>query len=183
MPETYAPVILKRRAQKLRKETGDASIVASIELEETDIGHIVTVVLTRPIRMICFEPLVLLFLHPHLLRLRHLLHLLTSLPNHLDRHLRLQRRRRRPHLPPDRHRRRHRRRHLPMLGLGCSAGTKSATSRGRAAKRRSGCRSPASRGRSSCSRSSGQAGRRASPSPGSCPPSPAPRSASATCAC
>jgi len=59
MPETYAPVILKRRAQKLRKETGDASIVAPIELEKTDIGHIVTVVLTRPIRMICFEPLVL----------------------------------------------------------------------------------------------------------------------------
>ena len=59
MPETYAPVILKRRAQKLRKETGDASIMAPIELEKTDIGHIVTAVLTRPIRTICFEPLVL----------------------------------------------------------------------------------------------------------------------------
>ncbi|OCL12877.1 MFS general substrate transporter [Glonium stellatum] len=59
MPETYAPIILKRRAQKLRKETGDNSIVAPIELEKTDIGHIVTVVLTRPIRMFCFEPLVL----------------------------------------------------------------------------------------------------------------------------
>jgi hypothetical protein len=59
MLETYAPVILKWRAQKPRKETGDASIMAPIELEKTDIGHIVTVVLTRPIRMICFEPLVL----------------------------------------------------------------------------------------------------------------------------
>ena len=55
MPETYALVILKQRAQKLRKETGEAPI----ELEKADIGHIVTVVLTRPIRMICFEPLVL----------------------------------------------------------------------------------------------------------------------------
>ncbi|KAF2204912.1 MFS general substrate transporter [Delitschia confertaspora ATCC 74209] len=59
MPETYAPVILKARAQKLRKETGDESIIAPIELEEANLNHIVTVVLTRPIRMICFEPLVL----------------------------------------------------------------------------------------------------------------------------
>ncbi|KAF2740776.1 MFS general substrate transporter [Polyplosphaeria fusca] len=58
-PETFAPVILKRRAQKLRKETGDMSIVAPIELEKRDLGHIITVVLTRPIRMIVFEPLVL----------------------------------------------------------------------------------------------------------------------------
>lgn len=59
MPETYAPVILKRRAVQLRKETGDDSIIAPIELEKTDLNHIITVVLTRPIRMICFEPLVL----------------------------------------------------------------------------------------------------------------------------
>lgn len=58
-PETYAPVILKHRARKLRKETGDMSIVAPIELEKTDIGHIITVVLTRPFRMVVFEPLVL----------------------------------------------------------------------------------------------------------------------------
>ncbi|OAL44349.1 MFS general substrate transporter [Pyrenochaeta sp. DS3sAY3a] len=58
-PETYGPTILKRRAQRLRKETGDESIVAPLELEKTDLNHIVTVVLTRPLRMICFEPLVL----------------------------------------------------------------------------------------------------------------------------
>ena len=52
-------MILKKRAQRLRKETGDTSIVAPIELEKTDFSHIVTVVLTRPLRMICFEPLVL----------------------------------------------------------------------------------------------------------------------------
>ena len=59
LPETYGPVILKHRAQKLRKETGDESIIAPIELEKTDINHIVTVILTRPLRMLCFEPLVL----------------------------------------------------------------------------------------------------------------------------
>jgi MFS family permease len=58
-PETYGPTILKRRAQRLRKETGNESIVAPLELEKTDLNHIVTVVLSRPLRMICFEPLVL----------------------------------------------------------------------------------------------------------------------------
>lgn len=59
LPETYGPVILKHRAQRLRKETGDESIIAPIELEKTDLNHIVTVILTRPLRMLCFEPLVL----------------------------------------------------------------------------------------------------------------------------
>lgn len=59
LPETYGPVILKHRAQKLRKETGDESIIAPIELEKTDLNHILTVILTRPLRMLCFEPLVL----------------------------------------------------------------------------------------------------------------------------
>ncbi|KAH9872241.1 hypothetical protein IAQ61_005076 [Plenodomus lingam] len=58
-PETYGPVILKRRAVRLRKETGKDDIVAPLELEKTGLNHIVTVVLTRPLRMICFEPLVL----------------------------------------------------------------------------------------------------------------------------
>ncbi|KAK3209496.1 hypothetical protein GRF29_69g1986763 [Pseudopithomyces chartarum] len=58
-PETYGPVILKNRAQRLRKETGDESIIAPIELEKTDLHHILTTVLTRPVRMILFEPLVL----------------------------------------------------------------------------------------------------------------------------
>ncbi|KAJ4988490.1 Polyamine transporter 3 [Stagonosporopsis vannaccii] len=59
LPETYGPVILKHRAQRIRKETGDESIIAPIELEKTDLNHIVTVILTRPLRMLCFEPLVL----------------------------------------------------------------------------------------------------------------------------
>lgn len=59
MPETYAPVILKRRAKRLRKESGDENIFAPIELEPRDLRHVVTVVLTRPIRMILFEWIVL----------------------------------------------------------------------------------------------------------------------------
>jgi hypothetical protein len=52
-------MILKKRAQRLRRQTGDERIVAPLELEKTDLNHVVTVILTRPLRMICFEPLVL----------------------------------------------------------------------------------------------------------------------------
>ena len=58
VPETYGPMVLKRRAQRLRKQ-GRGDVVAPIELEKADLAHIVSVVLTRPIRMMCFEPLVL----------------------------------------------------------------------------------------------------------------------------
>lgn len=58
-PETYGPVILKKRAQKLRKETGNQNIVAPIELEGKGIKELVTVVLTRPLRMLMFEAIVL----------------------------------------------------------------------------------------------------------------------------
>lgn len=43
----------------MRKETGNREIYAPIELEQRDMKQLVTVVLTRPIRMICFEAIVL----------------------------------------------------------------------------------------------------------------------------
>jgi hypothetical protein len=134
--ETYGPTILKRRARRLRKETGDESIIAPLELEKTDLNHIVTVILTRPLRMICFEPLVLftcLYLsyackcHPYppnkasiltsQLPRRHFLHLPPILHHHLHWNLSFQRRRNGPNLPPHRRRRPHLRWHLPLLGL------------------------------------------------------------------
>ena len=59
MPETYGPVILKRKAKKLRKETGNPNIVAPSELEKQDLWELIAVVLTRPIRMFLFEAIVL----------------------------------------------------------------------------------------------------------------------------
>ncbi|KAF2430954.1 MFS general substrate transporter [Tothia fuscella] len=59
VPETYAPVLLKHRARKLRKIPGNEHVYAPIELEKQDIGHLITVVLTRPIRMFFFEAIVL----------------------------------------------------------------------------------------------------------------------------
>ncbi|GAB7341845.1 hypothetical protein MBLNU457_g0165t1 [Dothideomycetes sp. NU457] len=59
MPETYGPIILKRRAQRLRKKENNPNIVAPIELEKTDIRALMTTVLTRPVRMIMYEAIVL----------------------------------------------------------------------------------------------------------------------------
>ena len=59
MPETYGPVILQRRAKKLRKETGNPKIVAPTEVENQDLWDLIAVVLTRPIRMFLFEAIVL----------------------------------------------------------------------------------------------------------------------------
>ena len=50
VPETYGPIILKKRAQKIRKETKDEKVAAEIEMEKSDLAHVVSVVLTRPIR-------------------------------------------------------------------------------------------------------------------------------------
>ncbi|KAI9739250.1 MAG: hypothetical protein M1834_007463 [Cirrosporium novae-zelandiae] len=59
MPETYGPIILKYRAQRLRKETGNPNIFAPIELEGTGTKQLLLVTLSRPIRMFFFEALTL----------------------------------------------------------------------------------------------------------------------------
>lgn len=58
MPETYAPVILKKRAQKIRKETGNSSIISPLELESRDIRQMAIVTISRPFRMIFYESVV-----------------------------------------------------------------------------------------------------------------------------
>lgn len=58
LSETYGPVLLARRAQKLRKSSGNDQIFARIELEKKGVKQMATVTLTRPLRMLCFEPLV-----------------------------------------------------------------------------------------------------------------------------
>ena len=59
LPETYGPTILKHRAQRLRKETGNLNIFAAIELEKKGAKQMVTVTLMRPLHMIFFEAIVL----------------------------------------------------------------------------------------------------------------------------
>jgi len=63
LPETYAPVILERRAFRLRKAalhagTPDSNIYAPRELEQKGWKNMVGVILTRPLRMIFGELIV-----------------------------------------------------------------------------------------------------------------------------
>lgn len=59
LPETYGPILLKKKAEKLRKKTGNLRIVAPIELGDQSWQEFFTVVLTRPLRMLLFEWIVL----------------------------------------------------------------------------------------------------------------------------
>ena len=59
MPETYGPALLCRKAKTLRKKSGNPKILAPAELERRDLKELVTVILTRPVRMFLFEAIVL----------------------------------------------------------------------------------------------------------------------------
>lgn len=61
VPETYAPVILEKRAKKLRKQTGDDSYIAEHELAQHTFGEIAQIYLARPLRLLVTEPIVTLF--------------------------------------------------------------------------------------------------------------------------
>lgn len=56
IPETYAPVILKRRAAKLRKDTGNVNIITEQEKVKLTLSAIIRTSLIRPITMILTEP-------------------------------------------------------------------------------------------------------------------------------
>ncbi|KAK9312381.1 major facilitator superfamily domain-containing protein [Lipomyces starkeyi] len=57
IPETYAPVLLKRRAKKLRKETGNPNIMTEQEHLKQSFAEIVRSVLIRPVYLILTEPI------------------------------------------------------------------------------------------------------------------------------
>lgn len=58
LPETYSPVLLVRRARRLRKQHPELDIVADHEREKLDLQQLATRVLTRPLRMLFLEPIV-----------------------------------------------------------------------------------------------------------------------------
>ncbi|CAG7977620.1 unnamed protein product [Penicillium nalgiovense] len=58
MPETYAPVILKRRAHKLRKDTGNSSIVSPLDVQSRNMREMLLITISRPFRMIIHEYIV-----------------------------------------------------------------------------------------------------------------------------
>ncbi|KAI0019767.1 major facilitator superfamily transporter [Xylariomycetidae sp. FL0641] len=58
LPETYGPILLTKRAAKIRKENPKAEVYSAFELEDHDFTTVVTKVLTRPIRMLLTELIV-----------------------------------------------------------------------------------------------------------------------------
>lgn len=60
IPETYAPVILKRRAQKLRKETGNMKIMTEQEASPMTFSELVNTCLYRPLKFCVQEPVLVL---------------------------------------------------------------------------------------------------------------------------
>lgn len=58
LPETYGPVLLERRAVRIRKADPMSRVFAPHEIERPDLKKLATVVLTRPIRMMMSELIV-----------------------------------------------------------------------------------------------------------------------------
>ncbi|KAK7204736.1 synaptic vesicle transporter [Myxozyma melibiosi] len=57
IPETYAPAILKARAKKLRKETGNPNIMTEQERLKAPFSETVRTVLIKPVNLILTEPI------------------------------------------------------------------------------------------------------------------------------
>lgn len=60
VPETYTPIILARRAKKMRKETGSDKYVTEKDLDSRPLGQTMKLFLLRPIQLLVMEPIVLL---------------------------------------------------------------------------------------------------------------------------
>lgn len=55
--ETYADVLLKQRAIKLRKETGDQSLIAELERKKLTISYVSQNYFARPLKMLAMDPI------------------------------------------------------------------------------------------------------------------------------
>ena len=137
MPESYLPVLLARKAKKLRNESGRSDIIASTDLQKKSLKYILTVVMSRPYRMLVQESIVacvslyasltyaifyLYFEGLHSPFASHLIHCLTkySIPHRLSRtrfRVSFLGRTRRSHLHANRYRLTYLRANLPLLGL------------------------------------------------------------------
>ncbi|PYI33970.1 MFS multidrug transporter [Aspergillus indologenus CBS 114.80] len=59
VPETYAPVLLQRRAARLRKETGNTELYALLDKSRPTMKDIASKYLLRPVLMLFLEPILL----------------------------------------------------------------------------------------------------------------------------
>ena len=58
MPESYVPKLTREKAERMKKETGNQNIVAKSDLNKKSWNYVVTVVMTRPFRMLFQEAIV-----------------------------------------------------------------------------------------------------------------------------
>ena len=59
VPETYAPVLLSRRAKNMRNTTGDSKYVTEKELDQRPFSQQLRIFLLRPLQLLFLEPIVL----------------------------------------------------------------------------------------------------------------------------
>lgn len=60
LPETYHPVLLRKKAERLRRETGDSRHWAKLEREDFGWKAMVSRIVARPLLMLVLEPIVFL---------------------------------------------------------------------------------------------------------------------------
>lgn len=58
VPETYAPILLSRKAARLRKEENDPSYTTEKELDPLSKGEMAEIILLRPFQLLFLEPIV-----------------------------------------------------------------------------------------------------------------------------
>jgi len=59
MPETLAPILLRKKAEKLRKDTGDDKYRTLEELEKKPLSDSIKIALVRPLVMMFTEPIII----------------------------------------------------------------------------------------------------------------------------
>ncbi|KAJ5165259.1 Major facilitator superfamily domain general substrate transporter [Penicillium coprophilum] len=59
VPETFAPILLKKRAKKLRKSQDDPKYTTEVELDSRPMGEKLRIFLFRPFQLLFLEPIVL----------------------------------------------------------------------------------------------------------------------------
>jgi hypothetical protein len=58
LPETYAPILLHRKAAKIRKESADDRYYTAFEIEDRSFVHMLEVAFVRPFRLLTTQPII-----------------------------------------------------------------------------------------------------------------------------
>jgi hypothetical protein len=59
LPETYGPILLKHKAERKRKETGDDRWYAAVETIQISRSERIKGIVFKPFKMLFFEPMLM----------------------------------------------------------------------------------------------------------------------------